>query len=91
MIISDLSHFEEVVSEAPNIVGGSVTLVTADQLLTESIRAKLSPEHLALLKKSKVKLNTVSGKKKGGSTSKTTGSLTEGGVKVEFSASSSSS
>ena len=62
MIISDLSHFEEVVA-ARSIVGGLATeaysTITADELVSESLLDLLSPGTRKLLKETKVKVNTV--------------------------------
>ncbi len=92
MIISDLSHFEEVIPEAPSIVGGATTkasTVSAYELLPDFFLDLLPPKSIALLKKTKVTLKTVAVKGKGVSASVTTG--TSKGGKVKFSSASSSS
>lgn len=69
MNISDLSHLEEVVSEAPSIVGGEVTkesyTTTADQLVSDLLLKLLSPESITLLKNTEVEVNTVTLKSDG--------------------------
>lgn len=86
MIISDLSHFEEVVAEAPSIVGGTVTkkttTITADQLLSDFVLDLLSPQSVALLKKTKVSVNSVTVKSKGAVATVKTGTAKAGNVKV---------
>lgn len=76
MNISDLSHFEEFVSEASSIVGGEVTketyTTTADKLISDILLDLLSPESIALLEKTEVELNTVTLKSDGASASATT-------------------
>lgn len=84
MIISDLSHFEEVISEAPSIVGGATTktsTVSAYQLLPDSLLELLSPKSIALLKKTIVTIKTVTVKGKGVSATVKTGTSKGGGVK----------
>jgi hypothetical protein len=90
MIISDLSHFEEVVSEAPSIVGGAATqkTTTADQLLSKDLLDRLSPESVARLRKIKVKVKTVTKKKKGVSVTVSTGTAKGGGVAIASSSAS---
>lgn len=91
MIISDLSHFEEVISEATSIIGGASTknsTVSAYELLPDSLVELLSPKSIALLKKTKVSLKTVTVKGKGVSATVKAGS-SKGG-KVKFASSSSS-
>lgn len=84
MIISDLSHFEEVISEAPSIVGGATTKtsnVSAYELLPDSVLDLLSSKSIALLKKTKLTLKTVTVKGKGVSATAKTGTSKGGEVK----------
>lgn len=94
MIISDLSHFEEVASEAPSIVGGgtktSTTITTADKLLSSYFLKQLSPELRAILKKTKIRVTSVTSKYKGAFASATVGSSSTGQLAVQVSISSSS-
>ena len=87
MIISDLSHFEEIIFEAPSLVGGATTktsTVNAYELLTDSFLDLLSPKSIALLKKLKVTLKTVTVKDKGVSTTVKTSTSKGGGVKFNY-------
>lgn len=90
MIISDLKHFEEVVGEATGVVGGAVTTkktetITADQLLSDFILDLLSPASVALLKKTKVTIKSVTVKAKGASATAKIGTSQGGTVKVSSS------
>ena len=91
MIISDLSHFEEVVSEAPSIVGGAVKknkTITADQLLSDFVLDLLPSGTVALLKKTKVTVKSVTNKNKGVSATAKVGTSKGGGVAVASASSS---
>jgi hypothetical protein len=91
MIISDLSHFEEAVSEAPSIVGGAITkvtsIITADKLISEALLDLLSDETIASLKKTKLKVETVTLKQKGVSATVKTAKSKSGKVKISSSSS----
>lgn len=92
MIISDLSHFEEVIPEAASVVGGATTktsTISAYELFPDFFLDLLSPKSIALLKNTKVTLKTVTVKDKGVSATVKTG--TSKGGKVKFSSASSSS
>ena len=90
MIISDLSHFEEVVA-ARSIIGGVATetysTITADELVSESLLDLLSPATRKLLKKTKVKVNTVTVKDQGVSATAKTATTKTNQVKVSTSSS----
>lgn len=94
MIISNLNHFEEVVAEAPSIVGGATTkktsVITADELLSDFILDLLDKETIALLKKTKVKVQTITVKGKGVSATVKTGTAKGGQVKYSSASASAS-
>ena len=94
MIIYDLSHFEEAVSEAPSIVGGATkkvtSIITADKLISEALLDLLSDETIALLKKTKLKVETVTVKEKGVSATVKTATSKSGKVKISSSSASAS-
>lgn len=93
MIISDLSHFEEVVSEAPTIVGGASYTTSCSSLLSSAFLKKLPAAFRNQLKKTKCRVNTLTVKSKGGYASATTAISSKGktSIGVSFSSSSSSS
>lgn len=76
MFISDLSHFEEVVSEAPSIVGGEVTkgiyTTNAYELIKTDFLDLLSKESIKLLKETEVTVRNVTVKNNGAVASATT-------------------
>lgn len=88
MIISDLTHFEEVVAEALNIVGGETSTV-AKVLGKDGIQdlKDLELPGLGKLLGTKVNVNIASN---GSSTAKTATGTTPEGEKVKISSSSSS-
>lgn len=90
MIISDLSHFEEVVFEAPSIVGGTTTTAFSTSLPSSLLR-QLSPQLRALLRSLRGRVITVNLNNRNGSASVTTGVFRQGNLNVSFAASSSAS
>lgn len=88
MIISDLSHFEEVVFEAPSIVGGATT-TSFPTAIPSYILKQLPREIRALLRGVKGKVITLKTTNKNGYASVTTGIFKQGKVNVSFSSSTS--
>jgi hypothetical protein len=96
MMISDLSHFEEVVVEAPNIVGGGIISTSSRLQLKKKIdevRAQLKKNRAAIrseIEKSKIEVASVNLQKNDASATATIASGTTAQGKVEVSTSSSS-
>lgn len=88
MIISDLSHFEEVVCEAPSIVGGA-TKTTFSTKLPSSILNRLSGKLRNLVKDLKGKVTTIEITDKDGFASVTTGVFKKGKKTISVSSSTS--
>ena len=87
MIISDLSHFEEVVSEASIIVGGETKTTKTTKLPTEVLEA-LSDNFAKILEGASGTVVTVEAKTKDAVSSTTTGTFNQGTKKVKVSSSS---
>lgn len=89
MIISDLSHCEEVVCEAPKIVGGVTQTTTSKKLSTEVVN--VLPDDLSkVVKNLEGKVTTVKVTKKNGVSSATNATFKKGKKNLKLSASTSS-
>lgn len=89
MIISDLKHFEEVVTEAPSIVGGRATQL--GKVIDPKTADKLEELGLGNLLGTTVNVNSVSVKNKNGTSSvETAVGKTKQGIQVKSAESSSS-
>lgn len=96
MIISDLSHFEEVVAEAPSIVGGGIISTSFRSQLKKKIdevRAQLNKNRAAIrsaVEKNKIEVVSVNTENNNVSAAATIASGTTAQGKIEVSTSSSS-